>query len=83
MPDDCVRLEGGDFVVLVQKASLAVFGDENNMRVVQACLGDLGGLRLVVRELPPASESRLDMLVRCAAGLETEITDGKGRKLRR
>lgn len=83
LPDDCVRLEGGDFVVLVQKASLAVFGDENNMRVVQACLGDLGGLRLVVRELPPASESRLDMLVRCAAGLETEITDGKGRKLRR
>ena len=82
LPDDCVRTENGDFVVLVPASSLAVFADEGNMRVVQACLDDLGGRRLVVRELPPSSESRLELLLRCAKGLDVEVVDGKGRKLR-
>ena len=81
--DDAVRLRGNDFVVSVPASSTEVFAEESRMRTVQACLGDIGGLRLVIEELPPEAETRLDTLLRCAEGLATEVVDGKGRKLRR
>ena len=81
--DDCVRIRGGDFEIYVPASSIAVFAEENNLRTVAACLEDIGGLRPVVLELPPSTESRLDVLMRCASGLEIEVVDGKGRKLRR
>lgn len=81
--DDAVRLRGNDFVVSVPASSTEVFAEESRMRTVQACLGDIGDLRLVIEELPPEAETRLDTLLRCAEGLATEVVDGKGRKLRR
>lgn len=80
--DDSVRLNGNDLEIYVPESSYSVYADENNLRTVAACLEDMGGLRPVVYVLPPSAESHLDTLIRCAEGLEIEIVDGKGKKLR-
>ena len=83
LSDAGVTLRDGVFTVFVSPSSFPVFADERNMRVAQECLSDVGRIRLVVEKLTEAAENRTDILVGCAKGLETEVVDGKGRRLRR
>ena len=83
LPDDCAAVRGDTFTVYVPASSVAAYAEERNMRVAQECLTGICGLRLEVGEMPPSTQSRVDVLVSAARGLETEVVDGKGRKLRR
>ena len=83
LPDSRVRLVGEKFYVFVDGGSYLTFAEPENLKAVQAVLDELGGgQRLCVEKLSDMSETALDRIIAAVEGLEVEVVDNKGRKIR-
>ena len=83
LPDANVRVSGSDFAVFVDGGSYLTFAEPENMRAVQEILDGMGaGYRLRVERLADNGASVLDQILEALGGLDVEVVDGRGKRLK-
>lgn len=83
LPDDKVRLVGNKFVVFVGSDSYLTFAEPENMRAAQEALDEFGaGYVLQVEKLSDGGASELEQILEAVKGLEVEVVDGRGKRIK-
>lgn len=83
LPDNRFRIIGNKFCVFVDGSSYLTYAEPENLRSAQSALDELGGgYVLDVEKLSDASVGALEQLIESLEGLEVEVVDGKGRRIK-
>ena len=74
---------GNKFVVFVGSDSYLTFAEPENMRAAQEALDEFGaGYVLQVEKLSDGGASELEQILEAVKGLEVEVVDGRGKRIK-